>query len=119
MVRSWSLCAWYNSVHIRLIHEGVLRMILEFHSEPFTDFSRPEKSAAFRTALDNAKAEIGKTYPLVIGGKQISLQDIFPSINPSRPAEILGNFANGTPEHVNQAVEAAAKAFKTWQYVPV
>src|SRR6185436_12609083 len=95
---------------IRLSTEGVRRMITEFHSEPFTDFSRPENVNAFRAALDKAKAEIGKTYPQVFNGKPVQVQDVFPSINPSRPAEVVGYFANGTAEQVDQAVVSASKA---------
>ncbi len=94
-------------------------MIPEFRSEPFTDFSRPDNVAAFRSALEKAKADMGETYPLVIGGKTVPVQDVFPSINPSRPAEVVGYFANGTADNVDQAVKAASKAFQTWQYVPV
>lgn len=94
-------------------------MIPEFRSEPFTDFSKPENVNAFRAALDKAKQELGKTYPLVIGGKTIPTRDTFPSLNPSRPAEAVANFANGTAEHADQAVSAAAKAFESWKYVPV
>jgi 1-pyrroline-5-carboxylate dehydrogenase len=93
-------------------------MLPEYRNEPFTDFSKPENVAAFRAALDKVKGEIGRTYPLVIDGKNIALKETFPSINPARPAEVLGNFSNGTPEHAEQAVQAAYAAFENWQYVP-
>lgn len=94
-------------------------MIPEFRTEAFTDFSRPENVAAFNAALAKAKAEIGRTYPLVIDGEARELRDNFPSVNPSRPAEVVGYFANGSAADADQAIEAAARAFKTWQYVPV
>ncbi|MEO8607784.1 MAG: L-glutamate gamma-semialdehyde dehydrogenase [Chloroflexota bacterium] len=94
-------------------------MLPDYRNEPFTDFSRPENESAFKAALDFVKATLGKIYPLVIDGKQIAVTQTFPSINPSRPAEVVGQFANGTEDHANQAVEAASKAFETWQYVPV
>lgn len=94
-------------------------MLPEFRNEPFTDFSRPENEAAFRSALNAVKATLGKTYPLVINGKPITIADTFPSINPSRPAEVVGHFANGNAGHADAAVEAAWDAFQTWQYVPV
>jgi len=94
-------------------------MLPEFRSEPYTDFSRPENESAFRAALDSVKTTIGNTYPLVIGGKQIPLSDTFPSLNPSRPAEAVGHFANGTADHADQAIEAAWEAFQTWRYVSV
>ena len=94
-------------------------MLPEFRNEPFTDFSRPENEAAFRAALNAIKVTLGKTYPLVINGKSITIADTFPSINPSRPAEVVGHFANGNANHADAAVEAAWDAFQTWQYVPV
>lgn len=93
-------------------------MLPAFRNEPFTDFSRPENVEAFRAALDRVKAEIGQTYPLVIGGQRVSAEGVFPSINPSRPAEVLGNFVSGTKEHAEQCVAAAEAAFNSWRYVP-
>jgi 1-pyrroline-5-carboxylate dehydrogenase len=94
-------------------------MLPEFKNEPFVDYTKPENQAAFNRALDKVKSRLGKTYPLVINNTQIKLDKTFASINPSRPNEVLGQFADGTAEHVDQAVEAATRAFETWQYVPV
>jgi 1-pyrroline-5-carboxylate dehydrogenase len=93
-------------------------MLRSYTNEPLTDFTRSDNVEAFRTALDCVKSEIGRTYPLVINGEHIELPETFSSINPARPDEVLGNFANGNASHADQAVEAAAKAFKRWQYVP-
>src|SRR4051794_27346908 len=94
-------------------------MLPPYQNEPVTDFSRPEAQAAFKPALDKVKADIGKTYPLIINNEAIYLDQTFASINPARPAEVVGKFADGTAEHADQAIAAAAEAFKTWQYVPV
>jgi 1-pyrroline-5-carboxylate dehydrogenase len=91
-------------------------MLPAFHSETYTDFSKPENESAFRDALDYAKSQLGQTYPLVIGGERISVNDTFSSINPSRPAEVIGHFPNATTAHVDQATAAANHAFQTWQY---
>lgn len=93
-------------------------MLRPYQNEPLTDFSVQANVNAFDAALSQVKAEVGKTYPLVIGGKQMELQDTFASVNPARPKHILGYFADGKAEHVDQAVDAATEAFKTWQYVP-
>ncbi len=93
-------------------------MLREFQSEPFTDFSRPDHAGAFQAALEQVKAELGRTYPLVIGGERILLDEVFASENPSRPAEVIGCFAQGTAEHVDQAVQAATAAFEYWRFVP-
>jgi len=92
-------------------------MLPPFRNEPLTDFSNPDNVAAFQAALDSVKAQIGRTYPLVIGGDEIMSEDMFTSINPSRPAEVLGYFANATAEHADRAIEVASEAFDTWKFV--
>lgn len=92
-------------------------MLPEFTNEPFTDFSQEANVKAFQSALDKVKAEIGKTYPLVINNEKITLDATFASVNPSRPNDTLAHFADGNADHANQAIEAATEAFKTWQYV--
>ncbi|MFW5772911.1 MAG: aldehyde dehydrogenase family protein, partial [Phototrophicaceae bacterium] len=93
-------------------------MLTPFTNEPLTDFSRPENVAAFEAALDLVKSEIGRTYPLVIGGERITLDETFPSLNPARPDEVLGYFSKASEEHAEQAVQAAVKGFETWKRVP-
>ncbi|MBE0690190.1 MAG: L-glutamate gamma-semialdehyde dehydrogenase, partial [Anaerolineae bacterium] len=88
-------------------------------NEPFTDFSKPENEAAFRAALEQVKAEIGQSYPLAIGDQRLMLDQTFPSLNPSRPAEILATFSKGDVTHAEKAVKTAAEAFKSWQHTPV
>ena len=44
-------------------------MPTEFRNEPFTDFSKEENAQAMRNALEKVKAELGREYPLVIGGE--------------------------------------------------
>src|SRR5690606_19908855 len=110
---------WYNpSDYVRC---GVRRtkMLPPFQNEPLTDFSIPDNEAAFQDALNRVKSAIGQTYPLVIGGEAIYLDDVFPSVNPSRPDEVVGYFANATAAHVDQAVAAATEAFRQWQHIDV
>ncbi len=93
-------------------------MLPKFHNEPFTDFSITENAQAFQQALDKVKSELGKTYPLVIGDERIELDKTFPSVNPARPNEVVGYFADGDASHVDKAIEVASQAFETWQYTP-
>lgn len=94
-------------------------MLPPYVNEALTDFSRREAQDAFAAALERMKKQIGTVYPLVINGEAITLGKTFPSVNPARPAEVLGSFADGAIEHVDQAIAAATEAFKTWQYTPV
>ena len=93
-------------------------MMQEFRNEALTDFNDPQNVVAFQAALDQVKAEIGRSYPLVIGEERILMEDTFPSVNPARPGEVLGKFANGTPTHVDRAIDVATEVFEFWKNVP-
>lgn len=56
-------------------------MLPPYRPEPFTNFQDPDQRDAFLAALGKVKANLGKTYPLVIGGERIILDDVFPTIN--------------------------------------
>src|ERR1700750_2206428 len=94
-------------------------MATEFRNEPFTDFSKEENAQAMRAALDKVKGELGREYPLVIGGERINTGDTLDSINPANRAQVVGKFHKATKELANKAVDAAAETFKTWRNVPV
>jgi aldehyde dehydrogenase (NAD+) len=46
------------------------------------------------------------------------MQETFASVNPARPAEVLGSFAEATAADVDAAVERAAEAQREWARVP-
>jgi 1-pyrroline-5-carboxylate dehydrogenase len=94
-------------------------MPTEFRNEPFTDFTNEENAQAMRAALDKVASELGREYPLVIGGERINTGDTLDSINPANRAQVVGTFHKATRELANKAVEKAAEAFKTWRNVPV
>ena len=61
-----------------------------FSNEPFTDFSNPENARSMRRALDHVASHLGVEYPLIIGGKRLKTAERIRSINPARPAQIVG-----------------------------
>ena len=91
----------------------------EFRNEPFTDFSKPENAAAMRAAIEKVRRELGREYPIVIDGKKIALDSKFSSFNPANKSEVVGVFSEGDADTalVDQAVEAATTAFRTWRNV--
>ncbi len=91
----------------------------EFKNEPLTDFGKPEQRAAMDAALQKVKEEFGRDYPLVIGGERITGLKTFESINPAHKGQLLGRFQRGTRAHVEQAIDAAWKAFEDWKRQPV
>src|SRR5690348_18052938 len=93
-------------------------MRTEFRNEPFTDFTKEENAQAMRNALDKVGAELGREYPLVIGGERITTESKLDSINPANRTQVVGRFNKATKELAAQAVEKAAEAFKTWSHTP-
>jgi len=95
------------------------RTLPEFRNEALTDFSRPENKSAMEAALEKVKREQGRTHPLVIGGQRITGLPTFDSLSPANRNQVVGTFQRGTKAHVEQAIEAATKAFETWKRQPV
>ena len=81
-------------------------MPTEFRNEPFTDFSKEENAQAMRAALAKVKSELGREYPLVIGGERIATDAKLETINPARRTEVVGRFQKATTELANKAVES-------------
>ena len=92
-----------------------------FRNEPLTDFSQPENQQVMRKAIAQVRQELGREYPLVIGGKEVFTKDNdkLRSINPARPSELVGLFQKAGQAEVQPAVDAALKAFATWSRTPV
>lgn len=90
----------------------------EFTNEPLTDFSKPENAKAQQDALNKARSEFGRTYPLWIGGEKHETGDLLKSYNPAKPDEVLAIFHKASLELANRAVEEAHKAFGRWKRVP-
>lgn len=93
-------------------------MPTEFRNEPFTDFTKEENAAAMRAAIEKVSQELGREYPLVIGGERIKTGDTLESINPANRTQVVGKFHKATKDLANRAVETAAETFKTWRNVP-
>ncbi|MBI4462863.1 MAG: aldehyde dehydrogenase family protein, partial [Acidobacteria bacterium] len=90
----------------------------EFTNEPFTDFSKPENRKAMRAALETVRGQLGREYPLIIGGEKTHASEKIRSLNPSKPDQVVGIFQKGTAELAGRAVEAAHRAFESWKRVP-
>ena len=90
-------------------------MPTEFRNEPFTDFSKEENAQAMRAALAKVKGELGREYPLVIGGERITTDAKLETINPANCRQVVGRFQKATKELANKAVDSAAAAFQSWK----
>src|ERR1044072_6195977 len=94
-------------------------MASEFRNEPCTDCRKEENAQAMRAALEKVKGELGREYPLVIGGERITTGNTLDSINPANRTQVVGRFNKATKELASRAIEEAAKAFETWKHAPV
>ncbi len=93
-------------------------MASEFRNEAFTDFSKEENAAAMRAAIEKVRGELGRDYPLVIGGERVMTGRTFDSLNPARKTEVVGRFQKANAELARQAIETAEETFKTWSRTP-
>jgi len=92
--------------------------VSEFVNEPFIDFSQPANRKRMEDALTKVAGELGREYPMYIGGQQVITTEKKASTNPSHPSQAIGVFQSATADMANQAVVSAAKAFETWKRVP-
>ena len=91
-------------------------------AEKITYTSTPEQvesmHAAFDRALEEARAELGQTYPLLINGEERPGASTFEVRSPGDNEIVVGRFAAGSEADVNDAVAAAKAAFPEWSHRP-
>jgi 1-pyrroline-5-carboxylate dehydrogenase len=90
-----------------------------FVNEPFVDFTKPENKRRMQAALAEVQDKLGREYDIVIGGKRLKTSGKIFSMNPARPAEVIGVHQRAGVEHVEPAMLAAQAAFTSWSKVPV
>ena len=90
-----------------------------FQNEPFVDFKTPDNARAMQAALDHVGAQLGREYDLIIGGNRSRTEGKIRSLNPARPAQVVGVHQKAGAEHAEEAMAAALSAFETWSRVPV
>src|ERR1700679_912825 len=86
-----------------------------FTNEPFVDFTQPENKRRMQAAIADVQSKLGREYDLVIGGKRMKTSGKIFSMNPARPAEVIGAHQRAGADHVEPAMQAAQAAFATWR----
>ena len=95
------------------LHEG------PFANEPPVDFSNPENAHKMRAAIEKVRAQLGREYDLIVGGKRVKTTDKIKSLNPAKPSQVVGLHQKAGKEHVEPAMNAALRAFETWSRTSV
>ncbi|MGB6973886.1 MAG: L-glutamate gamma-semialdehyde dehydrogenase [Terracidiphilus sp.] len=90
-----------------------------FANEPFTNFKDAETAREMRGALSLVAAQLGREYDLIIGVRRLRTEGKIRSLNPARPAQIVGIHQRADASHAELAMQAALAAFELWSRVPV
>lgn len=77
-----------------------------------------EQADAFHSAFDEAlskiKSELGKEYPLMIGGREARSEGAAEDRSPNDQRLVLGTFQKASSDQAHEAVAAARRAFPEW-----
>ncbi|KKC48198.1 MULTISPECIES: L-glutamate gamma-semialdehyde dehydrogenase [unclassified Paenibacillus] len=87
----------------------------EFVNEPFSNFKDEKTAQAYDEALKKVEAELGRTYPVVIGGEKIETGSLLDSINPADTKQVVGRVHQADRELAERAIQTASDTFKTWR----
>ena len=76
--------------------------------------SADEFHSKFDRAIDLVKKDFGKSYPIIIGGKEIHSDNQFQVRSPADTRIVIANFPLATKEDTIHAIESAKDAFPRW-----
>lgn len=83
--------------------------------EPFTNFADETNKQAFQQALSYVQSQLGKEYPVVIGGESITTDKKIQSINPANKEEVIGSVSMADQELAEKAMQTALATFESWK----
>ena len=86
-----------------------------FVNEPMADFTRKDVRDGFVSAITGVRQKLGATYPLYIGGREMTTEDRLVSVNPANPQEVIGNVCQAGVKEIDEAIAAAKKAAPAWK----
>src|SRR6266704_2507288 len=90
-----------------------------FVNEPLTDFTKEENARQMRAAVEKVRGQLGREYDLIIGGRLVKTSDKIKSINPAKPAELVGLHQKAGKDQVEPVMRAALRAFESWSQTSV
>jgi len=89
----------------------------EFKNESYIDFSNPENRSKMEDAIKKAESQLGKEYPIIIGGENITLETKFKSFNPAEKEQAIGIFQKADKDTGEKAMKKALEVFEEWKFV--
>ncbi len=91
--------------------------LVPFQNEPLLDFGTEAERDRMRTEVEKVRAQLGRSYPLIIGGRRMQSDNVFLSRDPADPGSVVGEIAMGSAKDADAAVQEARKAFGAWSRV--
>ncbi len=93
---------------------------MSFENElTFLTYQQDGNEAKFHQSFDDAveavRAELGQDHPLRIGGENVETGETFTVTSPADTDLVIGQFASGTEDDVNEAVAVAHESFDDWR----
>ena len=88
--------------------------VAPFKNDAPTDWSNIENQEELKKSLELVQSELGKEYPLIIGGKEVSTEKKLTSYNPASHKEVIGYMHQASQDDVEHAITAARTAFEDW-----
>ena len=89
-------------------------MVVAYIHEPFTDFTIEENKQLMLSALKKVEANLGKEYPLIIGGERVITEEKIVSVNPANK-EVIGYVSKSNKEIAEEAMKVADETFSWWR----
>ncbi|MFO0972308.1 MAG: L-glutamate gamma-semialdehyde dehydrogenase [Phycisphaerae bacterium] len=93
-------------------------MFTPFANEPYVDFTQDGPRRQMLAALEAVRGQLGRSYPMRIGGQRVESAGAIKSLNPAKTSEVVGQAGRATRENAEQALRAASGAFAGWARVP-
>lgn len=92
-------------------------MLIPYQPQPYVDFNEAAPRQRMLEALKQVESQLGRSYPLRIGGKKVETTAKIESINPAKSDQVVGCVSKAGQEEARAAIEAADAAFATWSRV--
>jgi 1-pyrroline-5-carboxylate dehydrogenase len=93
-------------------------MLPAYSPEPYVNFAEPGPAETMRSALNDVRARLGRSYPLHINGEAIETTDTIKSIMPASNATVVGFVSKANAEQAEKAIITAAEQFRVWSCYP-
>jgi RHH-type proline utilization regulon transcriptional repressor/proline dehydrogenase/delta 1-pyrroline-5-carboxylate dehydrogenase len=89
-----------------------------FENEPVRRFTDGREWERFGEAVERVREQLGRDYPLLLGGREEWTGRWIDSVNPARPQELVGRVTSADAEDAEAAMRAATAALPEWRDTP-